>query len=154
MNRTLAVSLLLLAALAIGFATNNSTSAPPGSFFGPRVVAKVSLTNQTAAIPTTTIFTPAQTGLYRVSVVTVMTTPGTDGNLWNVMFNWTDDAGAEQTWLAQLFDYSTPPNDYPVNGYTQNPWTFRANAGTPVQYWVYGAASGTYDLFLVVERLD
>jgi hypothetical protein len=49
MNKALAVAVVLLAALAIGFATNNSASAP-GSFVGPHVVAKVSMTGRAAGL--------------------------------------------------------------------------------------------------------
>jgi tetrahydromethanopterin S-methyltransferase subunit E len=32
--------------------------------------------------------------------------------------------------------------------------TFKAIAGTPISYSVYGGASGTYEMSLVLERLE
>ncbi len=72
-NKTLAVAVVLLGALAVGLATNQSA---PTTFLGPRVVATVNLTNQTESIPTTTIFRPPVSGLYRASVYMTNTVPG------------------------------------------------------------------------------
>jgi hypothetical protein len=154
LNKTVAVCVVLFAVLALSFATNRS-AVPSGTLAGPRVIARVNLTNQTATIPTTTIFTPQQTGLYRASAYMNMTTP-VSGGLWAVLLNWNDDVGAESTFLAQLDTGASPPQDYGSSGTGVPDCTviFRGLAGTPVTYQVYGTPAGTYSLFIVVERLD
>ena len=151
MNKALAVAVLLLAALALAFAASNT---PLVNFAGPRVIARVNLTNQTAKIPTTTIFTPPQSGLYRASAYMMMTTPVSGGD-WVVLLSWNDEVGAENTFLAQLDTGAVPPQDYaePL-GTPDCTVVFRALAGIPVTYQVYGTPAGTYSLFIVVERLD
>jgi hypothetical protein len=58
-------------------------------------VAKAKLVNQTAPIPTTTIFTPTQAGLYRLSVYATVTVGVSDCNntYWVYSSQWTDDSG-------------------------------------------------------------
>jgi len=149
MNKALAVAVILLGALAIGFATNNT---PAGTFAGPRVIAKVALTNQTANIPITTIFNVPATGVYRVSAYLTQPVLGNNGYSWELAFGWTDDSGAE--WVGLLYDNGQPPpQDYAVPEAVSVPFTFSAVAGTPVTYQVYGNAGGTYEVYLVVERL-
>jgi hypothetical protein len=151
MNRILAATVLLLVALAIGFARDVS-DAPAG----PRVIARISLANQTAAIPTTTVFTPADSGLFRASAYMTMTTPGTGGAYWVLPLNWTDDAGEETTFLAQLPVSSVPPQDYGLSlgGEPNCTVVFRAVGGMPVTYSVYAGNRGTYALFMTIEKLD
>jgi hypothetical protein len=133
-----------------------------GVFFGPRVVAKVSLKSGMPVAPTT-IFTPPQTGMYRVSSYMTMTTASSDlTGFWGLGFGWTDDAGVEEVFLMGAQDNRTPPwawgnlasgNGAPPVG----PFSFEAVGGTPVTYWVTPPSDtngGTYELFLVVERLE
>src|SRR5258708_17181178 len=98
MNKALAVAVLLLAALALAFAASNT---PVVNFAGPRVIAKVNLTHHTAKIPTTTIFTPPQTGLYRASAYMMITTP-VSGEDWAVPLSCNAEVGAEKTVPPQL----------------------------------------------------
>jgi hypothetical protein len=69
MHKTLCVAVLLLPTFAL--AQGGKSATPP--FPSPLIVAKGKLVNQTAPIPTTTIFTPIQTGLYRLSVYATVT---------------------------------------------------------------------------------
>lgn len=151
MNKVLAMAVLVFAILAISFATSG-----PNATAGPRVVAKVNLTNQTMAIPTTTIFTPPESGLYRASAYMTMTTSVNSGSYWTLPLNWTDDSGGEQAFLSELPLSSTPPGDYGISpaGDPNCTIVFRALAGTPVTYYVYGGPGGTYALFITIERLD
>jgi hypothetical protein len=150
MNKTFAVAVLLICAFVFGFATN-STDAPTGTA-GPRVVAKVALPNQSANIPTTTIFTPQQSGLYRASIYMEQTVPATDGNFWSFRLDWTDDAGAQELVPLLLNDSGQPAFAYEGGGGENDSWTFRAIAGNPVRFSVEGG-SGTYEVYLTVERL-
>jgi len=150
MNKALAVAVLLVGAFVFGFATNNTADREP------HVVAKVDFTNQTAGIPTTTIFTPTHTGLYRVSNAMTMSSPVPNSNGgWNLIFNWTDEGGTETAFLAQLSNAATPNQDYPTPGLGENPLIFKALAGTPVSYQVFSDfGAGTYAISFVVERID
>jgi hypothetical protein len=70
MNKTLCVMVVLLGgALALSFGSAST------AFVGPRVIAKVGLVDQTTGIPTTTLITVPETGLYRASAYMTMTTP-------------------------------------------------------------------------------
>src|SRR5258706_13448177 len=75
MFKTLCVAVLLLSTFALTQA-RNSTVGP----VSPPIVARGKLLNQTAPIPTTTIFTPTQTGLYRLSVYGTVTTSTCSGS--------------------------------------------------------------------------
>jgi hypothetical protein len=126
MNRTLTIAVLLLGTLALAYARNNVGAVAPANLLGPRVVAVADLSNQTAPIPTTTIFTAPRSGLYRVSSYIVTTTPGNlDNGFWVLWLGWTDEAGAETTDLLELRGVVTPSV---ANGYTPLPGE---NLGTP-----------------------
>ena len=132
----------------------------------PTIVARIALVNQTAAIPTTTLFTPTSDGLYRISAYGAITTPvSPNGANWSVFFGWTDEAGMEGSGepLVIIADFNTPQNAYGVctqgaNG-TQSPagcvLVVRSLAGKPLTYSVTAefAAGGTYELFITVEQL-
>src|SRR5258706_2567445 len=75
MFKSLCVAVLLLSTFALPQA-RNSTVGP----VSPPIVARGKLLNQTAPIPTTTIFTPTQTGLYRLSVYGTVTTSTCSGS--------------------------------------------------------------------------
>jgi hypothetical protein len=124
-------------------------------------VKKVILANQTAPIPTTTIFTPASDGLFRLSAYITEVVPaekqGNQSN-WQYQFNWTDDAGAESPagYLMWLGSSQIPPNAY--SGSPGTVTVFEAIAGQPVSFSVnlvdpVGVGGGTYSLYFVVERL-
>jgi len=121
----------------------------------PRIVAKIHLTGQTSAIPTTTILTPKKNGLFRISAYSSITAPGcNDGGAWDLIFGWADDAGAEQTpFLEPPFLLGcgwVPPYDH-----ITITLAVRDNAGMPLTYSVAnGDATGsTYELFITIEQL-
>jgi hypothetical protein len=152
---------LLLVLLAASASCFGQSSVP----LYPRVVAKVSLTGQTAAIPTTTIFTPKANGLYRISAYGAMTTPVSENAAsWSVSFGWTDDAGAEgPVDLMVIQDWAAPPLAFgfcsfaPSGGFTSPGCLLvvRDVAGQPLTYSVgtYNNPGGTYELFITVEQL-
>jgi hypothetical protein len=121
----------------------------------PRVVAKVSLTGQTASIPTTTLLTPTRDGLYRVSGYIDLTT-GSSGGAVDFYLSWTDGAGLEecsQEGNGACFSVAA----YAVPPFLDNSATIlvRAKAGTPITYSInYGVVPGVvYDVFVTVEQL-
>ena len=150
-KRILALASLLLFVASIlavntgGATTKNLVSAP----LVPRIVAQVSLTGQTGPIPQTTIFTPTKSGLFRISAVLASTTPGA-GEPYTLKFEYTDD--------VTLYEYIyllCPGSGYVANVCTGGPnSTFRAVAGTPVNFYVLGDGPGvTYNVFITIEQL-
>jgi hypothetical protein len=124
------------------------------------IVAWGRLVNQTASIPTTTIFTPTQDGLYRMSVYITMTKADPNsGSYWTYNIAWTDDAGAESE--NELFHQNdNTPGQFVYQflatlGGTAVP--FEAKAGTPVTHstkQVGPPDSSAYSLYYVIERLN
>jgi hypothetical protein len=164
MYKNISIAVLLV---AFGLVAARSTGAPVATLTPPNIVKKVILANQTAPIPTTTIFTPASNGLFRLSVYITQVVPaekqGNQSN-WQYQFNWTDDAGAESLpagYLMWLGSSQIPPNACGVPSYSASPGTvavFEAIAGQPVSFSVnlvdpVGVGGGTYSLYFTVERL-
>jgi hypothetical protein len=154
MYKALCVATLLLATFAL---TSGSkfADASPATPPSPVIVARAKLVNQTAPIPTTTIFTPTQTGLFRFSAYTTQTMPVSgDSRYWSINLYWTDDAGPQlNTQLIQCV----------CGGFGSVGWPsgtvgiFEATAGQPVSYSVSlpsGTDGGTYSLYYTIERLE
>jgi hypothetical protein len=137
----------------------DASSPPP--LPSPLIVAKGKLVNQTAPIPTTTIFTPYETGLYRMSLYMTTTQRNSSSNQsWNFNLSWTDDAGAETVWLLADIGAGNLPQAYGTNPY-YGTWpgqviTFEAVAGFPVTYSVTQNApdDSAYSQYFVVERIE
>jgi len=70
------VTVAVLGAIAIGLAIEKAESSP-STLRQPIIVASLHTRGITQSIRTTTIFTPAVRGVFRVSFYTAMTTPGT-----------------------------------------------------------------------------
>jgi len=82
MRKALCVTVLLLPTFVLSQQSNAARSATTG-LPSPMIVAKAKLKNQTATIPTTTIWTPMQDGLYRFSVYgTLLSAPCITGLTW------------------------------------------------------------------------
>jgi hypothetical protein len=157
MYKTLCVAVLLLPTFALAQTSKPSSSGP---FNSPQIVAKGKLPNQTAPIPTTTIFTPTQTGLYRLSVyATISKADPNSGSYWAYTFNWTDDSGVQSQ--PQLLIGSGPTlgqfyyQGGIVLGGTSMP--FQVKAGTPITHDVTqynGPDNSAYSLYYTLERLE
>ncbi len=159
MYKTLALAVLLLPTLALA-----QTNQPATPFPSPLIVAKAKLLHQAAPISTTTIFTPTQDGLYRMSVyATLLSAPCVGGN-WNFNLTWTDDAGPQGMYsllyggdcnlgvFQQFFNAFGSPA--PFGGVVT---TFEAKAAQPIAYSVTyeGNPDGTsYSLYYTLERLE
>jgi hypothetical protein len=161
MYKTLCVVALLLATFVFT-SGSKPADASPVTPVSPPIVAKGKLVNQTAPIPTTTIFTPTQVGLYRISVYMTLTKVDIASNsTWWFTMNWTDDGGAESAGnLVNLIDNQGPPQAYGIqqNGAMFGPvLSFESAAGTPVTYVVGqsgGSDNSAYSLYYTVERLE
>ena len=159
MYKTLTVAALLLAAFAFT-SGSRSADASPTTAIGPAIVAKGKLVNQTAPIPTTTIFTPTQTGLYRLSIYATLTkTDPNSSSYWLVNASYTDDAGP---YTLNSLLYTGSDNEIgPLWLFGSSPVgaviPFEAKAGTPVTYSVTqngNPDNSAYSLYYVLERLE
>ncbi len=112
------------------------------------------------ALPATTVLTVPQTGIYRISAYMITTSSTSVDHYKYLNLSWSDEAGAESNYYFLVTDaVDGPPSAYGFGGFggtPENNFTVRAVAGTPIAYSVtvdgYGPG-GTYDLFIVVERL-
>jgi len=162
MYKSLCVAALLVGLLAL---TGRTSIAVPAPFTSPLIVAKGRLVNQTAPIPTTTIFTPNQTGLYRISIYATLLNSGSgSGAWWSVNVSWSDDAG------PQRIDSFLVGDDQTIGQFVQF-WnnsfnvamggpvtTFEAKAGEPITYSVAFSNgqpdNSAYSLYYTLERLE
>jgi len=159
MYKSVCVMVGLLAAYTF-MSGSRAADAAPTLPMGPVIVAKGKLPNQTAPIPTTTIFTPTQTGLYRLSVYATVERADLNSNsYWCYGFQWTDDGGPHQSGIM-LCGYGdiTSPFQYEGLDYlggTAQP--FEAVAGQPITYNVTqnnGPDDSAYSLYYTLERLE
>src|SRR5256885_9019229 len=149
MYKALCVVALLLATFALTSGSKPADASATG-LPSPVIVARVAQTGQTTGIPTTALFTPKISGVYRISTYLAMTLRGTTGNWWNLQIGWTDDAGTEgPVFLLGVQDDQSVPNAFAWGPNVAGDQTVivRAVANTPVTYSVStgtSAANGTY----------
>src|SRR5258708_6224341 len=138
MYKTLTVAALLLAAFAFTSASR-SADASPTTPIGPAIVARGKLVNQTATIPATTIFTPSQNGLYRLSAYATLITGTCGGSTWSYTPEWTDDSGVLSSAYVLQSNNSCPGSfvSFTSSNYQICPTiTFATQAGPPLNYTV------------------
>jgi hypothetical protein len=96
MYKNLSIALLIVAFGLVAIrstGTSNTTSTPT-------IIKIVVLSNQTAAIPTTTLIAPGTTGVFRISAyITQVATA--QGGPTSFNLGWADDAGQETTWTVE-----------------------------------------------------
>jgi hypothetical protein len=149
----------LVAFLALSLSLSLPTAAQGQNLTTPLIVASGKMVGQTKSIPTTTLYTPSETGLFRVSVYMFMTKPGntSDRDLVFVL-HWTDDGGREFDQLADLVVNSLPPNGYALSYIHPAGFAFEAVGAEPITFSV-DASSGTgtlgrYSLYYTVEQIQ
>jgi hypothetical protein len=163
MYKSIFVVAVLLAAFAF-LSGSRSADASQTVLPSPVIVAKGRLANQTAPIPTTTMITPTQNGLYRWSVYATIATadPNSNSN-WDVNLFWTDDAAPQGVNSILVGPNKTATqfeqgNAYGANAELGGPVTvFEAKAGQPITYSVtlYGPVDNSaYSLYYTLERLE
>jgi hypothetical protein len=160
MYKSLCLAVLLVGMFAL--ADHNSAAAPATSYTSPQIVARGKLLNLTASIPTTTLFTPRSTGLYRLSVYTTLATSDTSsGQYWSYVLGWTDDGGVETANQTLFLNTNqVPPYAWGSPGSTGlapgSVSTFEAVAGSPVTYsFIFsGPDNSVTSLYWVLERLE
>ena len=116
----------------------------------PCVVASLSLTDQSHAIPSTPIFTPTADGAFRISVY-ISTSPGTNQRAtWTTYLGWTDLHGVKEA----PFISAAQNADASANIVVQDV------GGQPLLYQVKPVGGGggvggmTYDLLVTVEQIQ
>ena len=139
---------------AFGLIANHSTGLPTAAPKSPVIVKKAARVNQTAPIPTSTLYTPQDDALYRISSVFQLSVPTANNmGIWCPAFNWSDQVGLEQPTpeVACVVANRQPP--FAIEHQT---FTFRVKAGNPITYRVTNqndTTGSTYSLYVVVERL-
>jgi hypothetical protein len=158
MNKTLCMMVLLLGgALALSF---GSANAPSTSSTSPVIIVKRRLVNQTAPIPTTTIFTPTHDGVFRLSAYATITSadPASQSYwVWNP--TWTDDAGSEYCNGQCYIGQGNSPGQFLLQlglglGMVM---TIEAKGGTPITYSMYQQGNpdnSAYSLYYVLEQIE
>ena len=153
MHKRLLLPLLLMA--VTGFAQDAQRTTTSGSV---TIVATVALTSQTANISKTALYTPTANGVFRISAYMTMVVPGSTGSWWLTAY-WDDDGGPEQNIIYKINSHSKSPNNScNAAGGTacgSSVFVIDGQAGTPISYDVgaHAGATGTYDVFIVVEQL-
>src|SRR6266446_5454833 len=149
MYKSVCIAVLLLPTFIS--AQGGKSATPP--FPSPLIVAKSKLPNRTAPIPTTTIFTPSQDGLYRLSVyMTESIAVPTSGAYWVFNAGWSDDAGDEAIGEILLNVNQTPSGAY---GFFT--LLLQVKAGKPITYSTTlsnGTDGGTYSMYFTLERME
>lgn len=112
------------------------------------IVATVSLTGQTGNIAATTLYTPAASGIYKVSVYHLCTVAGSAGTLATTI-GFTDDVQAQTTKPA--IDISLTGAGNAASGIV--PIRSTAAAITYSTVIAGGTGSPQYALFIILERL-
>jgi hypothetical protein len=158
MYKALCATAILLVIIAV--TVGRSAGIPNATLTSPLIVARGRLVNQTQPFPATTLFTPTQDGLYRLSVyATVTTADPTSNSTWSYGFSWTDDAGAESAGFVlgqngnQLGQFYNGSYGYPGNAIPP----FEAKKGIPVMHFMAHSDipdNSAYSLYFVVERLE
>jgi hypothetical protein len=162
MYKTLSVAVLLAATFAVVLGIRHADALPATGSPSPLIVARGKFTHITQSIPTTTLFTPSATGLYRLSVYTTLSTPIPSSEQdWYYVLGWTDDGGLETSNQTVYVNSSqVPPNAW---GSAANAGlspgsvsTFEAVAGSPVTYsFILSSPDNSVSsLYWAVERLE
>jgi hypothetical protein len=158
MYKTIPVAVLLLAIFAFTSGSKSVGALPTGQT-SPVIVARGALRNQTATIPTTTVFTPKDDGLYQLTVYADITQSNpASQSYWNFTPAWADDTGVQTDNGVLWGNGASYGPFYSSNSYlggTMIP--FEAKAGMPITYTVTqtGPPDGSvYALYYTLERLE
>jgi hypothetical protein len=157
MYKPISAIAVVLLIVAFGASESKTAGASPTTPVGPEIVAKGKLLNQTAPIPTTAIFTPTQSGLYRLSFYGSITTadPGSISYYYLNIF-WTDVSAAPQIY-GGIMTSANGTLGWWENGFPPSPVTFQAIAGAPISFSVgqaNGPDSAVYALYYTLERIQ
>jgi hypothetical protein len=150
------ISRTAVGTLSVGNATNGDVTGKLLAANLSNIVAKVSLTGQTASIANTTLVTaPASGGTYRISVYSYTQTIGTAGTLDVQVTGFNGSFSASQGYTT----FAGSPGVQSLSGasYRRDTFIFHMGAGNVMQYaTVVTGATGapTYGVDIVVEQLQ
>jgi hypothetical protein len=139
----------------------------------PRVVARISRTLRAADLPTTTtLYTPEESGLFRINGYAVVTNSDPSGRFIGYFsFGWTDDVSTK----AQQQVYANSGNltlssfdvsrffglvDFYRGGYTSTSFLIRAAGSTPITFSAANAivpgipGNNEFTVFFSIEKLS
>jgi len=154
MYKTLCVAVLLFGTFVLTSGSKPADASPTRPSL-PVIVATGKLVDQTAPIPTTTIFTSPQDGLVRVSFYATLTKADPNSHsYWSYNLTWTDDAGPQ--FEGPLLTSCGYTGQFNCTG-IPNPLTIEAKTGTAVTYNMTQTGppdSSSYSLYYTVERLQ
>jgi hypothetical protein len=146
-NTTLCLLAVMLGSVAQGFGQEAATH--PSNTNLPRVVATFKRWNQDHEISPRTIFTPKGFGVYRISIVVVVTAGSPeDGPYWLFNLNWSDGSQRGQYSLQPVSSHETQwyGVDFPMRDLPRKPITFNVERN--------GDTKGSkYNVFVVVEQI-
>jgi hypothetical protein len=160
MPKYLTAALALLAGIILSSALK--TSANPVPPLTPLIVAKGKVLNQNAPVPTTTIYTPTQDGLFRLSVYGTVSQIDTVSNVfWDVKVSWTDSSGPTSVsgfCFTENGDATAQPFFWNAEGFSGAPVILQAKAGEPITFAVAQTGgtigNGAYSIYYTLERLE
>jgi hypothetical protein len=155
MYKSVCAAVLLLAAVAFT-SGGKIVRAAGSSLTAPVIVASVKMPSQAAPIPETTIFTPSQDGLYRVSAYATTTKVGRTAQ-WTYSLAWTDDAGPQvEMFVLQQQTNQRGPFVNDANTFGGAVRVFEAKAGAPIEFNLRQEYSdgSEISLYFVVEQLE
>jgi hypothetical protein len=139
------LTIFLLALTTAGFAQEARRASDGTCVVFPCVVATLSVTNQTAAVSETALFTPTTSGLFRVTYY--MESSPILASVWGLQFKYADDLKVRSEPVVRVNPGQSPSFSL----------MFRDVAGQPITYAVTQIKSSPdayYDLFITVEQLQ
>ncbi len=145
MYKPIVVLSVLLASLAASYGQSSLAS--------PYIVAKGKFIGRATSIPMTTIFTPARTGLYRVSMyMTVTTADPSSSYCWSPLLQWTDDGSTPEigSFLSTCGSSVGPAYSGNTIGAVN---IIEAKSGTPVSFEILKQDNSVISFYYVVEAL-
>lgn len=106
------------------------------------LVEYVELADQSGAISETTVFTPAEAGIYRLSVYLEYSEPG---NPYGPNFYWTDSSG----------NVNTNPQTIGNTGQAFASFIIHSVAGEPISFSTspLNEAGASYNVHIIIEKL-
>jgi hypothetical protein len=107
------------------------------------VVKSIVLLNQTASIPQTTLFTPTQAGVFRLSAEIV---PASTEGIWTLEVFWKDRIRTHEAYSCLNTCISSLPEFLNI--------TMAVSKDSPIQYATFPPNDvGGFDLVIVLEQL-
>jgi len=157
MKRFAGVFLLAVSLVGVMFLPGLRSSADEDGV-SPRVVARVHLTFRTADLPTTvTLYTPVETGLYRINGYAVATNIEPSSPVFaSVFFSFAWNDGVSQKTQAGL-PALLPPLSLLLGGYSSTNFVVRAAETTPITFSAVNFAvnppNDEFGVLFTIEKL-